>query len=124
MTASRCLIQRQTRSILLQQHHSTAILIFIELAEECRKQGVKLGFYPRKTKIGQRLGGARSKDWATMICQITHHWDPKQDGDFAKLYLHTKAIPQLKELLTNYGDFPAVIWFDTPTDDMTPEACR
>ena len=26
----------------------------------------------------------------------------------------------MKELLTNYGEFPAVIWFDTPTDDMTP----
>jgi alpha-L-fucosidase len=26
----------------------------------------------------------------------------------------------MKELLTNYGDFPVVIWFDTPTPDMTP----
>lgn len=26
----------------------------------------------------------------------------------------------MKELLTNYGDFPVVIWFDTPTKDMTP----
>ena len=39
-------------------------------------------------------------------------------------YLHTKAIPQLKELLTNYGDFPVVIWFDTPTANMTPERLR
>ena len=39
-------------------------------------------------------------------------------------YLHTKAIPQIKELLTNYGEFPAVIWFDTPTADMTPELRR
>src|ERR1035438_8799280 len=44
---------------------------------------------------------------------------PAQDGDFAS-YLHTKAIPQMKELLNNYGDFPVVIWFDTPTADMTP----
>ena len=29
-------------------------------------------------------------------------------------------MPQIKELLTNYGDFPAVIWFDTPTTNMTP----
>ena len=27
----------------------------------------------------------------------------------------------MKELLANYGDFPAVIWFDTPTKDMTPQ---
>ena len=26
----------------------------------------------------------------------------------------------MKELLTNYGEYPAVIWFDTPTADMTP----
>ena len=28
----------------------------------------------------------------------TYHWDKAQDGDFAT-YLHTKAIPQIKELL-------------------------
>ena len=53
-----------------------------------------------------------------MTCP-THHWDKAQDGDFAE-YLHKKAIPQLKELLNNYGEFPVVIWFDTPTEDMTP----
>ncbi len=35
--------------------------------------------------------------------------------------MKTKAIPQLKELLTNYGDAPAIIWFDTPGKTMTPE---
>ena len=30
------------------------------------------------------------------------------------------AIPQMRELLTNYGDVSVVIWFDTPTPDMTP----
>ena len=43
-----------------------------------------------------------------------------QDGSFAD-YLHKKAIPQMEELLNNYGEFPVVIWFDTPTKDMTPE---
>jgi alpha-L-fucosidase len=89
-----------------------------ELAEECRKQGLKLGFYY-----------SQDQDWtapgASAILRqqhdpITHHWDKAQDGDF-DTYLHTKAIPQIKELLTNYGDFPAVVWFDTPTANMTPE---
>ncbi len=89
-----------------------------ELADEARKQGLKLGFYY-----------SQDQDWtapgAAAVAKpnhdpVTHHWDKAQDGDFAT-YLHTKAIPQLKELLTNYGDFPAVIWFDTPTKDMTPE---
>jgi alpha-L-fucosidase len=88
-----------------------------ELADECRKQGLKLGFYY-----------SQDQDWtapgASAILRqnhdpVTHHWDPAQNGDF-DTYLHTKAIPQIKELLTNYGDFPAVVWFDTPTANMTP----
>jgi alpha-L-fucosidase len=88
-----------------------------ELAEECRKQGIKLGFYY-----------SQDQDWtapgASAILRqnhdpVTHHWDKAQDGDF-DTYLHTKAIPQIKELLSNYGEFPAVVWFDTPTANMTP----
>jgi alpha-L-fucosidase len=88
-----------------------------ELAEECRKQGIKLGFYYSQDQDWTAPGGAAYKTGSHDL--PNHHWDPAQDGDFAS-YLHTKAIPQLKELLTNYGDFPAVIWFDTPTPDMTP----
>jgi alpha-L-fucosidase len=89
-----------------------------ELATEARKQGIKLGFYY-----------SQDQDWtapgASAILRpghdpVTHHWDMAQDGDFDK-YLHEKAIPQIKELLTNYGEFPAVVWFDTPTANMTPE---
>jgi alpha-L-fucosidase len=89
-----------------------------ELATECRKQGIKLGFYYSQDQDWTSPGGAAYKTGDHN--SPNHHWDPKQDGDFAN-YLHTKAIPQLQELLTNYGDFPAVIWFDTPTEDMTPE---
>jgi alpha-L-fucosidase len=88
-----------------------------ELAEECRKQGVKLGFYYSQDQDWTAPGGAAYKTGNHDL--PSHHWDPAQDGDFAT-YLHTKAIPQMKELLSNYGDFPVVIWFDTPTVDMTP----
>ena len=50
----------------------------------------------------------------------TNHWDRAQDGSFPE-YLHGKAIPQIRELLTNFGEFPSILWFDTPTNDMTPE---
>ncbi|HEX4320939.1 MAG TPA: alpha-L-fucosidase, partial [Acidobacteriaceae bacterium] len=86
-------------------------------AEECRKQGVKLGFYYSQDQDWTAPGGAAYK--TGNHDRPNHHWDTAQDGNFAT-YLHTKAIPQMKELLTNYGDFPVVIWFDTPTDDMTP----
>ena len=82
-----------------------------ELAVECKKQGIKLGFYYSQDQDWTAPGGAAYHD--------PEHWDKAQDGNFAQ-YLHTKAIPQLEELLTNYGDFPVIIWFDTPTKDMTP----
>ena len=89
-----------------------------ELAEECRKQGIKLGFYYSQDQDWTAPGGdAYPRDHHD---PVTHHWDKAQDGSF-DTYLHTKAIPQLKELLSNYGEFPAVIWFDTPTPNMTPE---
>ena len=88
-----------------------------ELAEECRKQGLKLGFYYSQDQDWTAPGASALKTGDHQ--PPTFHWDPAQDGDF-DTYLHTKAIPQLKELLTNYGDFPAVIWFDTPTANMTP----
>jgi alpha-L-fucosidase len=31
-------------------------------------------------------------------------------------YIDHVAVPQMKELLSNYGEFPAVLWWDTPTD--------
>jgi len=81
-----------------------------ELAAACRKQGIKLGFYY-----------SQDQDWtAPGAAAMGGHWDKAQDGDFAT-YLQTKAIPQIKELLTNYGDFPAVLWFDTPTREMKPD---
>ena len=89
-----------------------------ELADECRKQGIKLGFYYSQDQDWTAPGGAAYK--TGNHDRPNHHWDPAQDGSFAD-YLHKKAIPQLEELLSNYGEFPSVIWFDTPTKDMTPQ---
>ncbi len=89
-----------------------------ELAAECRKQGIKLGFYYSQDQDWTAPGGAAYKTGDHQ--PPTFHWDRAQDGNFAE-YLHKKAIPQMRELLTNYGDYPAIVWFDTPTKDMTPE---
>jgi alpha-L-fucosidase len=81
-----------------------------QLAKACRKQGMRLGFYYSQDQDWTAPGGAA----------FGGHWDKAQDGDFAT-YIKTKVIPQLSELLTNYKPYPDVIWFDTPTQDMTPE---
>jgi len=84
-----------------------------ELAIACKEQGMKLGFYYSQDQDWTAPGGAALRGG---------HWDKAQTGSFSK-YVHTKVIPQLKELLANYEaeDVPVEIWFDTPTKDMTPE---
>ncbi|MGA2256508.1 MAG: alpha-L-fucosidase, partial [Thermoguttaceae bacterium] len=79
-----------------------------ELAAACKKQGIKLGFYYSQAQDWHHPGG---------FAYATHgraqgHWDKAQDGDFHK-YIHDIAIPQVREVLTNYGDV-AVLWWDTP----------
>ncbi|GHE23792.1 alpha-L-fucosidase [Sphingobacterium griseoflavum] len=75
--------------------------IIKELADACRKHGLKLGFYY-----------SHWIDW-----EHPYAWDHNQeltghvtDAQFDQ-YWQEKAIPQLRELLTNYGDI-AVMWFD------------
>jgi len=79
-----------------------------ELAAACKKQGIKLGFSYSKAQDWHHPGG---------FAYATHgraqgHWDKAQDGDFHQ-YIRDIAIPQVREILTNYGDV-AVLWWDTP----------
>lgn len=75
--------------------------ILKELAIACRKHGIKLGFYY-----------SHWIDW-----EHPYAWDHNQeltgrvsDTQFDQ-YWQQKVIPQLKELLTNYGDI-SLMWFD------------
>ncbi|MDB5003285.1 MAG: hypothetical protein JWQ34_1510 [Mucilaginibacter sp.] len=77
------------------------------LADACRKYNMKLGFYYSQANDWNNAGGAAAGG----------HWDKKQDGSFDD-YLDKVAIPQIKEILNNYGDV-AELWWDVPTD-MTP----
>jgi alpha-L-fucosidase len=80
-----------------------------ELADACKKAGIKLGFYYSQAQDWNHRGGAASGG----------HWDPQaQDGSMDE-YLDKIAVPQVKELLSNYGPV-SVLWWDTPAD-MTPE---
>ncbi len=97
-----------------------------ELAAECRKQGIKLGFYYSQVQDWTAPGGVTFPSHGAGILKSdqhkppTYHWDPAQNGSFSD-YLHRKAIPQIREMLSNYGASPAILWFGTPNKDMTLE---
>ncbi|MBN1846543.1 MAG: alpha-L-fucosidase [Sedimentisphaerales bacterium] len=74
------------------------------LAEACRRHGIRLGFYYSQAQDWNHPGGAAAGG----------HWDPAQDGDMDE-YIKTIAVPQVREILSNYGDL-AVLWWDTPTN--------
>ncbi|MCS6861524.1 MAG: alpha-L-fucosidase, partial [Abditibacteriales bacterium] len=78
------------------------------LAEACRKHGIKLGFYYSQAQDWNHPGGAAAGG----------HWDKAQEGDMDE-YLRKIAVPQVREILTNYGPV-AILWWDTPVD-MTKE---
>ena len=77
----------------------------LELAAACRKEGIKLGFYY-----------SQAQDWNNGGAANGGKWDKAQEGSMDD-YIDKIAVPQVREILTNYGkDIPAVLWWDTPTD--------
>ncbi|HET9571678.1 MAG TPA: alpha-L-fucosidase [Bacteroidales bacterium] len=103
------------------------------LAEACRKYGVKLGFYYSQAQDWNNPGGSAARKlmkegWpnpdSALIDAYTNehkgHWDPYQTTKTFEQYIDEVAVPQVKEILSNYGDI-SVLWWDTPTD-MTDEA--
>ena len=84
-----------------------------ELAAACRKEGIKLGFYYSQAQDWHHPGGAA----------IGNHWDKAQDGSMDE-YIDKIAVPQVREILSNYGDFPAVLWWDTAKDMNSERATK
>lgn len=102
------------------------------LAEACKKQGIKLGFYYSQAQDWNNPGGAASRKVAAegwpnpdsakidaYTKEHSGHWDPYQTTATMGEYIDRVVVPQVKELLTNYGEV-AVLWWDTPTG-MTDE---
>ena len=77
-----------------------------ELSEECRKQGIKFGIY---------YSQIRDLDEYHSVDFWGNNWDWDKDDQKRNLqvYLDAKVKPQLKELLTNYGEI-FCLWFDVP----------
>lgn len=81
--------------------------IMADLAEACRRHGIRLCFYYSQAQDWHHPGGEGHWDRAD-------NWHSKtvSEEDFAA-YLEEKAKPQVRELLTQYGPI-GLIWFDTP----------
>lgn len=82
--------------------------VIAEIAAACKKHGMPLGLYYSQAQDWHAPGGAAAGG----------HWDKAQDGDMDK-YLDEIAVPQVKEILGNYGKIK-ILWWDTP-EGMTPE---
>ncbi|GGD11528.1 alpha-L-fucosidase [Aquisalinus flavus] len=81
-----------------------------ELSIAAEKEGIRLGFYYSQFQDWEHPDGGGNE------------WEYDPAGKDFSVYQQEKAIPQLDELLTNYGDV-ALIWFDTP-GDSTLESAR
>jgi alpha-L-fucosidase len=73
-----------------------------ELSAACARHGLRLGFYYSQAQDWHEPNGAGN----------TWDFGPDDKKDFDQ-YLRDKALPQVRELLTQYGAL-GLIWFDTP----------
>ena len=107
-----------------------------ELAKACKKYGMKLGLYYSHAQDWNNPGGSTarkvmSEGWenpdSAMVDAFTeaNHgaWDPIQLERSFNDYFHQVSLPQVRELLSRYGDQLAILWFDTPTR-MTDECAQ
>jgi len=101
------------------------------LADACHKYGIKLGFYYSQAVDWTNPGASAARrlmkeGWpnpdSARIDQYTKehdgHWDPIQLTSTFDKYIDDVAVPQVKELLTNYGKV-SILWWDYATQMKT-----
>ncbi|TWU35353.1 Alpha-L-fucosidase [Novipirellula aureliae] len=82
--------------------------IMRELAEACKAQGIRFGFYYSQCQDWHHPGG------------IGNNWDKTIQRVSFDEYVREKAAPEIRQLLTEYGPI-SIFWWDTPRD-MSKEA--
>ena len=85
-----------------------------ELADACHKEGVALGLYYSLGRDWEDPDVPTKDAWRSNI------WDYRNESEKVfQRYMERKVYPQIRELLTNYGEI-AILWFDTP-ELISPE---
>ncbi len=88
--------------------------VIAELAEACRKQGIKLGLYYSQAIDWSHPDGVCYQ--GSLNCgemSWGNEWDyPDNESKRYERCFEEKIKPQVRELLTNYGEL-CLIWFDT-----------
>ncbi len=77
--------------------------VIVDLAKECKKAGIRLCFYYSQKQDWHHPNGSGN----------TLDYDPAKQN--FNQYMREKALPQVKEILTQYGSI-GMIWYDTPQD--------
>ena len=95
-----------------------------ELAEACYKHGIKFGlYYSQELDWHHPHGGGYDKTCGCAGTTWFNSWDfPGRDNKDFSICFEEKIKPQVKEILTKYGDL-CLIWFDTP-GVIKPEQSR
>ena len=90
--------------------------VIAELAEACRKHGLKLGLYYSQDLDWHEPNGGGYLSGHTNVGAMswTNDWEYPDNSrkEYAQCF-EDKIKPQVREILTKYGDI-CLIWFDTP----------
>ena len=97
-----------------------------EWSRACQKHGVKLGLYYSHCLDWHEPDGGdpRPCPLNAGIMSWGNDWDfPDQNTKDFDRYFEAKVLPQLTELLSNYGEV-AVLWLDCPMRVVTPRHAK
>lgn len=82
-----------------------------ELIAACRKEGIKVGiYYSHRQDWHEEDAAVMGKEYDGHYGKPVSEIKPNLDR-----YIQQKALPQIRELLTRYGNID-LIWYDTPLD--------